>query len=82
LDQQPYARHRLTRHYTRQDIRLLALTDALHDTLNGPATKKILERQFLVYHQTDYERLATLSVSHLYNPVGTRRIPANAATAS
>jgi transposase InsO family protein len=65
--QQPYARHRFTRRYTRQDIRLLALTDALHDTLSGPATKKILERQFRVYHQTDYQRLATLSVSHLYN---------------
>jgi len=67
VDQQPYARHRFTRRYTPQDIRLLALTDTLHDTLSGPATKKILERQFRVYHQTDYERLATLSVSHLYN---------------
>jgi transposase InsO family protein len=67
VQQQPYSRHRFTRRYTRQDIHLLALTDELHGNLSGPATKKILERQFLVYHQTDYERLATLSVGHLYN---------------
>ena len=63
----PYARHCFARRYTREDIRLLAHTDALHGTLNGAATKKILERQFLVYAQPGYERLASISIAHLYN---------------
>lgn len=62
-----YVRHRFPRRYTREDIRLLAHTDELHGTLNGSATKKILERQFLIYAQPEYERLARISVAHLYN---------------
>ncbi|WP_062260369.1 integrase catalytic domain-containing protein [Endozoicomonas arenosclerae] len=52
--------------YTKADIRLLAETDRLHSDLNGPAIKKICER---AYQQGDqrYERLATISISHLYN---------------
>ena len=52
--------------YTKADIRLLAETDRLHSDLNGPAIKKICER---AYRQGDerYERLATISISHLYN---------------
>lgn len=52
--------------YTKADIRLLAETDRLHSDLNGPAIKKICER---AYRQGDerYERLATVSISHLYN---------------
>lgn len=63
----PYARYSFPRRYTREDIRLLARTDELHGTLNGAATKKILERQFLVYSQPEYERLARISVAHIYN---------------
>ena len=52
--------------YTKADIRLLAETDRLHSDLNGVAIKKICER---AYQQGDtrYERLASISVSHLYN---------------
>lgn len=52
--------------YTKADIRLLAETDKLHNGLNGPAIKKICER---AYQRGDYryERLADISVSHLYN---------------
>lgn len=52
--------------YTKTDIRLLAETDRLHCDLNGATIKKICER---AYRQGDqrYERLATISVSHLYN---------------
>lgn len=53
--------------YTDADIRLLAHTDACHSTLSGLATKKILERQYLIYRDKQYARLATISVSHLYN---------------
>jgi transposase InsO family protein len=62
-----YTRHSFPRRYTREDIRLVAHTDEWHGTLNGAATKKILERQFLIYSQPEYERLASISIAHLYN---------------
>ena len=52
--------------FTKADIRLLAETDRLHSDLNGPAIKKICERA-LKQGDERYERLATISVSHLYN---------------
>lgn len=61
------ARHRFTRRYTAEDVRLLAHTDTLHNTLSGPATKKILEREYQVFGHDQYARLAGISVSHLYN---------------
>jgi len=67
VQKMPYARHSFPRRYTREDIRLLARTDELHGTLSGAATKKILGRQFLVYSQPEYERLASISVAHVYN---------------
>jgi hypothetical protein len=56
-----------TSKYTRQDIRLLAQLDELHGTLSGPATKKLCERAWQVFEQTEYQRLSGISVSHLYN---------------
>lgn len=53
--------------YTPQDIELLAQIDELHGTLNGAATKKLCERAANVYQQTEYERLAGISIAHLYN---------------
>jgi hypothetical protein len=53
--------------YTREDIRLLAGLDELHGTLSGPATKKLCERAWQVFKQAEYQRLAGISVSHLYN---------------
>jgi transposase InsO family protein len=41
--------------------------DEAHETLAGPATKKILEREFGQYRQAEYERLAGISVAHIYN---------------
>ena len=59
-------RHRFAVHYTPADIRLLAKTDELHETLSGPATKKIFERAFMVFGNAAFERLASISVSHIY----------------
>jgi len=56
-----------TAKFTREDIRLLARLDALHGTLSGPATKKLCERAWQVFKQAEYQRLAGISVSHLYN---------------
>ena len=61
------ARHRFPCHYTAADIRALAKTDELHGTLSGPATKKIFERAFQVFGDAAFERLASISVGHLYN---------------
>ena len=55
------------RKFTTADVKLLAQTDALHNTLSGPATKCLMQRAYTVYGDTRYVRLATLSVAHLYN---------------
>jgi len=59
--------HGFARKYTQEDIHLLARTDELHGSLSGPATKKICERAWEVFRQSEYERLAEISVAHLYN---------------
>ena len=62
-----YRRRRFAQLYTRADIDLLASVDEAHQTLSGPATRRILEREHQVYKQPEYARLATISVAHLYN---------------
>jgi len=62
-----YDRHRFPRRYTRTDIALLARTDELHDCLSGPATKRIMEREWAVYGQSDFSNISRISVAHLYN---------------
>lgn len=59
--------HGLTRRYTEEDLRLLAAMDARHDTPRGPAIKKLCERACQLFGEAEYERLATISISHLYN---------------
>jgi len=53
--------------YTMIDHELLAETDNLHWRLSGPATKRILERQYEVYKDKRFERLSGISSSHIYN---------------
>ena len=55
------------RRYTKADIRLLAAMDERHNTPNGLTLKKLCERAYAVFGQPEYERLAGISVSHLYN---------------
>ena len=62
-----YHRHRFPQRYTRADIELLAAVDEAHESLSGPATRRILEREHQLYGKAEYERLAAISVSHLYN---------------
>lgn len=61
-----YRRHRFPTRYTRIDTARLAAVDEAHDTMSGPATRKILEREFSEYGKSEYERLACISVAHLY----------------
>jgi transposase InsO family protein len=53
--------------YNRADVLLLAHTDTLHGTLSGLATKKLMERAWRLFGDPRYERLALISVAHLYN---------------
>jgi transposase InsO family protein len=62
-----YRRRRFSQLYTRADIELLASVDEAHETLSGPATRRILEREHLLYKRPEYARLAGISVAHLYN---------------
>lgn len=62
-----YRRHRFPERFTRADIELLAAVDEAHETLSGPATRRILEREVTLYGRQQYARLATISVAHLYN---------------
>jgi transposase InsO family protein len=61
------SRTSFARTYTSADVLLLAHTDTLHGTLSGLATKKLMERAYGVFGDARYERLATISVAHLYN---------------
>jgi transposase InsO family protein len=61
-----YRRRRFPTRYTPADVELLAIVDEAHETLSGPATQKILHREFHDFRDRQYERLARLSVAQLY----------------
>jgi len=63
----PIHRRSFPRRYRSIDIAVLARTDAAHSNLSGPALCRILQREYQVYGIAEFERLADLSVSHLYN---------------
>jgi len=62
-----YRRHRFPRRYPLSDIELLARTDELHGYLSGPATKKIMEREYRVYGHLEFSNISPISIAHLYN---------------
>jgi transposase InsO family protein len=66
-------RHRFPTRYSRADIELLALVDEAHESLSGPATRRILQREFRQYGKPEFQRLAGISNGHLYNLRGTPR---------
>ena len=74
-----YRRHRFARKYTPADVELLAAVDEAHETLSGPATRKILEREYQQYQQREYERLAGISVAQIYRLRRAQRLPPAAA---
>jgi hypothetical protein len=66
-------RHRFQARYRIVDVELLAAVDAAHEVLRGPATQKILQREFYDYGDGRYERLARLSVATCIDYGGARR---------
>jgi transposase len=67
VEEREYRRRRFPSLYTRRDIELLAEVDEAHETLGGPATQKILYREYHEYGGSKYERLARISMAHIYN---------------
>jgi hypothetical protein len=61
-----YQRTQFATRYTKSDVELLAYVDKSHANLSGPATKRILEREYSEYGQAAYERLAAISVAQIY----------------
>ena len=59
--------HPFERRYTRADIRLLAVVDAAMGQMSGPATRALMRRQYEMFGDGRFERLARLSNGHLYN---------------
>lgn len=74
-----YRRRRFPSRYTRRDAELLAMVDEAHETLSGPATRAILNREYNGYGNKEFARLACISVAQLYRmrksrPYRNRRI--------
>ncbi len=60
-------RNRFGTTYTLADRQLLAQTDNAHQRLSGPATRHILERQYLIHGDERFGRLKNISSAHIYN---------------
>ena len=55
------------RRYRGEDIELLAEVDAALGQMSGPATRSVMQRQYEVFGDGRFERLAGISNGHLYN---------------
>ena len=67
-----YERHSFPTRYSPGDIVLLCKTDNVHQRLNGPATQKILIREYQKYGKTEYESISHISVATIYRLRTTR----------
>jgi transposase InsO family protein len=67
IQRKPARRPSFVGRYRKEDIHLLAATDAAHEDLSGPALRRILHREYKVFSKPEYERLSQISVSHIYN---------------
>jgi hypothetical protein len=67
VKQTHYHRYCFPQKYDAADVALLATTDELHGWLSGPATKKILEREYEVYGNAAAKNICHISVAQIYN---------------
>lgn len=67
IERKPARRPSFHRHYTEAGIARLAEVDAAHEDLSGPAVRRLLQREFQVYGNEKFRRLAGISASHIYN---------------
>ena len=73
-------RNRFEKRYNVTDIELLLKTDNAHGRISGPATKKVLEREYSVFKKIEYENVKRISPSHIYNLRQTRQYASQALT--
>lgn len=62
-----YVRNNPSKIYTTGDIKLLEKTDELHLRLSEKATLEILRREFEVFGHNEFERVSSVSHSHITN---------------
>ena len=67
VEAKTYCRQRFATKYTSADVALLAQVDRAHERLSGPATRRILKREYAEFGKRKFARLAGISVAHLYN---------------
>lgn len=75
-------RHKFPRVYTTDDVALLIKADNAVLRRSGPAMTHTFKRMYERYGRETYERLARISVSHLYNLRETRQYQSHALTIS
>lgn len=63
----PGKRRSFPRNYTDQDVTLLAQVDQAHQRLSGPATRRILQREFQKFGKPNFQRRSGISGGPLYN---------------
>ena len=73
-------RHHFPRKYTPADIARLIETDNFHYRLSGPATRRIMEREYKVYGREKYQNISCICSSHIYNLRGTRQYQSHSLT--
>ena len=67
IERKPTQRPNFPRRYTADDIVALAAVDAAHEDLSGPAARYLCRRAWTVFDDERYQRLASISASHIYN---------------
>ena len=72
LKKQPRTQPEFERVYTAEDVALLAEVDNAENRRTGAAVKKTCRDMYYLYGDVRFERMAKISVSHLYNLRGTR----------
>jgi hypothetical protein len=60
-------RRRFPPKYTADDVQLLVEVDRAHPCLSGPATRRVLQREWRLFDNQEFARLSEISLAHLYN---------------
>ena len=63
----PSRNNGFSKKYNANDIKLLAEMDSRYEDICGHAIKKLCERAYEIFGLSEYQSLANISVSHLYN---------------
>lgn len=66
-------RNTFPKKYWPEDVARLLETDNAHSRLSGPATKKILTREYEIFNKENYQNISRISVAHIYNLRETRQ---------